>query len=163
MDNDLSEILRRSVEMELLVGDLYLIFHENFPEDAAFWWKLTLEENHHAALLKSGMEYFHAIDKFPEDLLPDSLEGIKNTNAKLQAMVERYRLVPPSRERAFNVAYIIETSAGELHFQTFFDKEELGKGGELFRKLNRDDIDHARRIREYMEQNGIRYYETHTF
>lgn len=163
MHSKLYDILQQSIEMELKVGNLYLIFHEHLEKDAAFWWKLMLEEKHHAALLQSGMDFFHNMDDFPRDLLPDSLEGIRNTNHKLSSMIEKYNLVPPAREEAFNIAYILETSAGELHFQSFLDREDLDEGGRLFQKLNRDDADHARRIHEYMEQNAIRFFDTHSF
>ena len=69
--------------------------------------------------------------------------------------MNQFKDIPPSRNLAFNTALEIEDSAGELHFQDFMDKETNSEIDELFQFMNRQDKDHAKRIRSYMEDNDI--------
>ncbi|MEE8377166.1 MAG: hypothetical protein V3R45_02225 [Candidatus Aminicenantaceae bacterium] len=53
MSGDFKELLETSIELELLVSDLYSLYNEIFPEDSDFWWDLSFEEKNHASLLES--------------------------------------------------------------------------------------------------------------
>ena len=75
-------------------------------------------------------------------------------------MIEGFRNKPPSREEAFNTALRVEKSAGEIHFQRAMAKEADSDIMELFQQLNKDDMDHADRIRAYMQQQGIQIEKT---
>lgn len=149
------EIIDESIRLELNVGDLYLLFCSIFSHDAPFWWRLAEEEKDHAALIRSGKEYFAPLKMFPSDLLHKNILELKTANADIRSFINKFRLHPPSRTEAMNVALSIEKSAGELHFQKFMD----GTGGtaieKIFRDLNRGDEAHAERIGEYMLGNGI--------
>ena len=155
MNNDVTSLIDESINLELNVSDIYSLFHKLFPDDAEFWWKLLLEEKNHAALIQSGKEYFEPINKFPHNLLHHSLQNLKDTNSKLRALIKKFEKTPPSREKAFNIAFKIENSAGELHFQEFMDEETNSTTDNIFKELNKDDKDHAMRIRCYAEQHGI--------
>ncbi|MEA3487197.1 MAG: hypothetical protein U9R20_06020 [Thermodesulfobacteriota bacterium] len=72
MDKDFSYLIEESINLELNIADLYFLFHELFPEDADFWWRLVLEEKNHAALIRSGKKYFEPVNKFPRNLLHHS-------------------------------------------------------------------------------------------
>ena len=151
----LAEIIDESIRLELSVGDLYLLFNSMFPQDAGFWWRLAEEEKDHAALIRSGKEYFAPLQKFPADLLHKNLDELKTSTASIRSFIDKFSRHPPSRTEALTVALTLENSAGEIHFQQFMD----GGGGsaieKIFRELNRGDQDHALRIEEYMRKTGI--------
>jgi ferritin len=155
MNNDVTSLIEESINLELNVSKLYTHFFKLFPDDAAFWWKLVVEEKNHAALIRSGKEYFEPLRKFPHDLLAPLLQILKDANSRLDSLIEKYEETPPSREEAFNIALKIEESAGELHFQKFMDKEANSATDNIFKELNKGDKDHAMRICRYMEEHGI--------
>ena len=155
MNNDVTSLIEESINLELNVSKIYTHFYKLFPDDAAFWWKLVVEEKNHAALIRSGKEYFEPLRKFPHDLLAPLLQILKDANSRLDSLIKKYEETPPSREEAFNIALKIEESAGELHFQKFMDKEANSTTDNIFKELNRDDKDHAKRISCYMEEHGI--------
>jgi ferritin len=155
MNKDVTSLIEESINLELNVCDIYSFFHKLFPEDAEFWWELVFEEKNHAALIRSGKEYFEPVNKFPHNLLHHSLQNLKDTNSKLLSLIKNFENTPPSREEAFNIAFKIENSAGELHFQKFMDEEANSTTDKIFKQLNKDDKEHAMRIRSYMEKHGI--------
>ena len=63
--DDLLKTAEEAIQLEQNVSNLYLIFQQEFPEDAQFWWTLVQEESNHAALIKSGIRYFMPLNKFP--------------------------------------------------------------------------------------------------
>jgi hypothetical protein len=59
----------------------------------------------------------------------------------------------PNRAEAFELALKIEVSAGESHYNNFMKNGPESRLREIFRILNRDDLDHAQRILEYKEKH----------
>ncbi|GBD99198.1 hypothetical protein BMS3Abin07_01231 [bacterium BMS3Abin07] len=155
MDKDFTLLMEESTNLELNVADLYLLFNSLFPEDSNFWWELALEEKSHAALIRSGKDFFEPKNQFPHDLLADSLQTLKDINSKLNLLIKKYKDTSPSREEAFNIAFKLENSASELHYQNFMSKETSSRIDNIFKQLNKDDKDHAMRICSYMENHGI--------
>jgi len=155
MNNDITALAEESIKLELNVSEIYYLFHSYFAGDANFWRKLALEEKDHADLIRSGIEEPLPMGEFPHEILSDNLQDLKGTNKKLHSLLKQFKNIPPSRELAFNTALEIEASAGELHFQDFMDKETNSTIDELFQFLNREDKDHAERIRSYMKDNDI--------
>jgi len=151
----ITQLLDEAIELELNMGSLYRIFHHAFPGDADFWWTLNLEEQNHAALLRSGKEYFQPLKRVPDGLLSAPLERIHVLNVKLAELKARFQGTPPSREQAFSLARSLEGSAGEIHFQRFMEKEPESYLDELFQRLNKNDRDHLKRIEQYMEEHEI--------
>ena len=160
MKNDFISLIDESIELELNVADLYLLFYKLFPEDSDFWWKLVLEEKNHAALIRSMKEFFEPRKQFPRDLLADRLSEVKDTNSYLKSMIKKLQSVTPLRQEAFNIAFKIEASAAELHFQSFMNNEQSMKINNIFKQLNKDDKDHATRIATYMEKHDLPLQET---
>ncbi len=154
MDNDLIKLAEEAIRLEYNVSKLYMIFRDAYPEDEQFWWQLVIEEGNHAALIKSGLDYFMPAGVFPDGLLP-AMEDMQGANKELQFLLEEYTANPPSRETAFNVALKTEMSAGEIHFQNTMTKSADSRVLAMFQKLNQDDKDHAKRIRAYMRENQI--------
>lgn len=155
MDKQLEELTEESIQLELLVSDLYLLYYELFPEDGKFWWRLVEEERNHAALIRSAREYFAPIDQFPEKLVSDNLAALKGANKELRELLATYRKNPPTRNEAFHSALKLESTAGELHFQHFLDETALSKVEQIFKQLNGEDQEHAKRIHQYLSENGI--------
>ena len=154
MGNDLIKLAEEAMQLEYNVSKLYMIFRDAHPEDADFWWRLVIEEGNHAALIKSGRDYFMPVGVFPEGMFP-AMEEMEKANKELESLLKKFTVEPPSREVAFNVALKTEMSAGELHFQHTMSRHADSKVLELFQKLNQDDKDHAKRIRAYMEENQM--------
>ena len=155
MEEDLAPLIKESINLELNVAELYLVFYNLFSDDAAFWWKMTVEEENHAALLRSGKELYLPRNKFPRNLVHGLLQDLIDKNRELNALIEEYGRNPPSREEAFNIALSIENSAYELHFQKFMDKKPSSRMEEIFQQLNQDDKNHAEKIIMYMKQHNI--------
>ena len=155
MNSDINELAEESISLELNVSKIYDLFTSYFADDSNFWWQLALEEQDHADLIRHGIEKFEPIGEFPHKILSDNLQDLKETNKKLLSLFKQFKDTPPSRELAFNTALEIEAYAGELHFQHFMDKETNSEIDELFQFMNRQDKDHAKRIRSYMEENDI--------
>ena len=155
MNNNFQEILDESIQLELNVADLYMLFFEQFPVDSDFWWKLVIEEKNHAALLKSIRDIFMDVTGIPEDIFAESVEDVRKANSAVGELTENYRKSRPTREEAFNAALSLEETAGELHFQGFMTGNAHDKISQVFKQLNGEDKDHARRLREYMDESGI--------
>ena len=124
MNEELSLIIDESIQLELNVAQLYRIFHATFPEDASFWWRLFLEEENHAALIRSIKETFMPVGKFPDEIFCNSLENLKKNNTELRSLIRKFQDIAPSREDAFNIALKIEQSAGEIHFRNSLIKRK---------------------------------------
>jgi hypothetical protein len=154
MDNNLMKLAEEAIRLEYNVSKLYMIFRDAYPDDADFWWQLVIEEGNHAALIKSGRDYFMPAGIFPDGMLP-SMEKLQEANKELESLLEQYEASPPSRETAFNVALKMEMSAGEIHFQETMTKSVDSEVLAMFQKLNQDDKNHAKRIRAYMQKNQI--------
>ena len=155
MYEELSQLIDESIKLELNVAELYKIFDEAFPEDAYFWSKLLMEEENHAALIRGVAETYDLSVEFTADMLFPSLQDLKNANSKIVSLIVEYRSNPPSRETAFNVALELEQSSGEIHFQRFMEKESNDRIIQVYQQLNKDNKNHAARLRSYMEKHGI--------
>ncbi len=155
MSGNTIALFQESINLELNIGNLYSLYNDLFPEDSTFWWKLAFEEKNHAALIRSGQEYFDPVGEFPHELIIDNLQKLKETNERILSTIKSQKINPPNRQEAFNQALALENSAGELHFQSIMEGETDSKAVRLFKKLNKDDKDHARKISAYMKKHGI--------
>lgn len=155
MNEKLMQLIDESIKLELNVAALYTIFRKAFPGDSAFWSKLALEEEHHASLIRGARDALLSGREFPHELLAPKVDMLLETNSKLLSLLGEYSKNPPSREIAFNVAFNLEESAGEVHFQRAMEQLPTSTIMEVFQLLNKDDKDHARRIRAYMSDKGI--------
>lgn len=155
-NKDLRPLIEEAIKLELGMARLYLLCHHVFPEDAGFWWKIAIEEEHHAALLRSGEQYFLDAGEFPVELVGSSLAALANFNGEIESIFRQGSDALPSREFVFNLALKLEESAGEVHFQNaMHETDHPSEAIKLFQSLNEGDKDHAERIRKYMRQNGI--------
>ena len=156
MDKQLSRILDESIQLELSVADLYLSLCHAFAEDKDFWSQLAEEEGNHAALLRSGKLESLDEGQFPAKILTTNLDALIKVNKEIKELVKQHKQKPPSsRASAFEIAIKVEESTGEIDFSCFIEQEADSPALKLFRRLNRDDRDHARRIRNYMREKAI--------
>jgi rubrerythrin len=152
----LVELLNQTIELERNAGRIYLSFSEQFPDDHAFWWQIGMEEENHASLIRSGRDYFLSKNLFPVDLVCKHMNLLEDVNKKLIAFYEKNKKEPVTRDVACNFALWIETSAGEFHFQSAISKVADSRALDMFQKLNKDDKDHALRLKIFMQKNGIK-------
>ena len=147
-------LIEKAIQLELDVAELYIRLHALFPSDASFWWTLAIEEKNHAALLKTLQEMQASDLEIPADFYP---EGDQVLEEAMQRIAEAMHEIEknPDRELALRSAYEIENSAGEMHYESFAKTGSNSPIANVFRVLNRNDIDHARRIRDYMDQLGM--------
>ena len=99
MDDTLSSIINEAIRLELNLAKLYLNFHLKFPDDANFWWKLTMEEENHASLLRSAREYFIPADVFPRNMLSSDLAPLVEINRRVENLLVLYQRTPPPRKQ----------------------------------------------------------------
>lgn len=152
--DDLDRMLEAVVRLELNISRLYLRYHQLLPEDGPFWWRLSLEEKNHAALLRSA-DQLAAVHGIPDGMLPERLEDVLGLNARVEACIAAASAGSVDRAAAFRCALELERSAGEVHFQTFMESAAEGGLARVFRSLNQGDMDHAGRVGAYMEEHGI--------
>jgi len=159
MDYDFNNMIDESMALELNVGKLYRVFRDCFPDDAPFWRQLSLEENNHAALLRTLKSTPLPVDKYSVESLSVSVDDLRHTISGLTKYIDKFRDTPPSRSDAFNMSLEIERSIGEIHFQVFVQEKAKSQTHAVFQQLNKEDKDHAERIQRYMqEQNIERFY-----
>jgi len=154
MNQSINQLIEESIQLELNVGELYLLFYRLFPEDGHFWWRLAIEEENHAALLKTVRQMEQLDVDIPPDLFPESLQDLKGANRMIRQAILDFEK-NPDRTAAFQTAYRLETSAGEYHYDAFMKHAPDSRVTSIFKHLNGDDVDHANRIREYMENRHI--------
>ena len=153
--NPLDELIEESIRLELNVADLYKTISEALPEEKDFWWQLHVEEKSHAALIRAARDSFAKRGKFPRDLIADSIEDLKRSNAKVEMLTGKFKVTPPTRLVACEVAVELENEAGETHYTTFMEKDASNAVENVFQQLNRGDKDHERRIRAHRQSIGV--------
>lgn len=146
-----NELIEESIALELNAAALYKIFSEAIPADADFWWQLHLEEKSHAILIRAARDSFFKTGQFPKSLVAESIDELKAANRKLREHIARFSTTPPTRESAVQAALALESEIGELHYTRFMQKDAENSIETVFQKLNRDDVEHERRIRERFE------------
>jgi len=154
MKDEFNSLIEKAIELELQIAELYIQFHKLFPSDASFWWKLAIEEKNHAALLKTLKEMKDSHLEIPSDFYPEGAEALEESNQRISKVWDEFE-ENPDRHLALRTAYEIENSAGELHYDSFAKSESTSQVATVFRQLNGSDIDHARRIRDYMKGLGL--------
>ncbi len=154
MREEFNHLIEKAIELELNVAKLYYQFYSLFPSDADFWWQLTIEEKNHAALLKTVQQMHDSHVEIPRDFYPASMQALEESNQKILNVILGFEK-HPDRHRALRTAYELENSAGEIHYESFANSLSSSRVANIFQKLNGDDINHAQRIREYMNQLGL--------
>ncbi len=151
MSVTLHEHLDESIKLELNLAKLYTLLHDACSEDEEFWWELAMEERAHASLLQQEKKQPQPETFFPDNLLAKDLQALIDTNTRITGLIAEYSATPPSRTEALQRAHELELAAGESHFQQFLDSPTHTLAANIFKQLNQEDCDHAKRILEYMQ------------
>ncbi len=149
MTDKLKELLEVSIELEVLLSELYFLYEKLFPEDSDFWWKLANEEVNHSCLLESGRVYLEK-KLLPDELLFGDISILRSTCERVRELISAYTQTAPPFEDAYYEAVKLESSAGEFHFQVCMTEETNSKIVKIFQELNGEDQDHNRRISELL-------------
>jgi len=152
MYQNFGPLINEAIQVELNVARLYLLFHKLLPEDATFWWGLAIEEENHAALLRTIEQMDASQVEIPDGIMPNTLAELQKANQMILKAMEDFER-QPERVYAFQLAHKIELSAGESHYNNFMNNAAESRIVEIFRTLNRDDLNHARRIQEYKKEH----------
>jgi hypothetical protein len=110
-------LIEALIRIEEALSHIYLFFSNIFPQDAAFWHSLHLEEEKHALLIRTHGDY---ILESPELIVffarnnPDLLLSLAIQFEDHLPQLDRSY---PSREEALALALKLEGSAGEAHYQ----------------------------------------------
>jgi len=155
MDHLIGFFLKESIEMELNIGDVYQLFCAKFPEDYDLWWKISLEEMNHAALIESINDIFMDESVLPLEELGKQTEELRLINDSIKTKIAQFKLVSPTRVETFRYALELENSIGEAHFEIFMTSVPDSSVLKIFQKLNGDDLNHAKRIEKYIKVNEI--------
>lgn len=142
-----NQLIEESIRLEQQVAELYRVFSECIPEDSDFWEQLQREEKSHAMLIRAAKDSFVQRGKFPFDLVADSIGELKESNARIQSLIEQCKSNPPQRRKALELALSIENESGESSYAMFMDKHAVTSAEAVFQQINRQDKDHERRIR----------------
>ena len=149
MENSISQFIKESIEMELNIGDLYQLFSVKFPTDYEFWWRLSMEEINHAALIESISDGFIDEELLPFAAIDKRTDELNRMNLFIKDQIILFKSVPPSRLESFEIGIQLENSIGEFHFELFMTEKSGSPMTEIFQRLNGEDINHAKRISSY--------------
>lgn len=155
LNESIKQFLDESIQLELNLADLYQLFYVKFPEDSEFWWKISLEEVNHAALIRSINDLFLSDKILPKEFIQTQTSEIHRVNHFIRERITQYKTDAPSRFEAFYYAYELENSAGEAHYEMFMNENPVSNVEKIFQKLNGEDKNHALRIANYMKLNNI--------
>lgn len=143
MKNTILETIDAAIALEYALSKLYTYFSERFPNEKIFWNELHIEEINHASLLKTVKD-FSKIEIVPEGLILDNIEEYNKTIEKIENSLNEEFI--PDLNSAFEFAYSLEKSSGEIHFQKAITKKDPDEISKIFIHLNRQDLNHASRI-----------------
>jgi len=135
-----------AIELEYALSVLYQYFSERFPEDKSFWMQLHLEEIKHASLLKT-IKDIAVIEKMPKGIVMESVEEYRKTISRIEACMNEECIT--DLNAAFEFAYSVEKTSGEIHFQRALTKQDPDEITKIFIRLNGMDLNHASRILEH--------------
>ncbi|MBW2494954.1 MAG: hypothetical protein JRE43_09405 [Deltaproteobacteria bacterium] len=153
MNDALDTLLDEAIRHEHNVSMLYFEFFQVFPDDADFWWTLSVEENGHAGLLEAGRKVFGS--EYGEEILPARVEYLIEANNMLEKLLEQIKEHPLTREAAFRTALEIETTTDGMIFENALQPPEDSEVSAISERIHRDDLRHASMIRAYMKEHGI--------
>ncbi len=157
MNEIIKEFIAESVALELNIGDLYQQFSAKFQQDADFWWKLSIEELNHAALIESINDIFLTDNLLSAGSIERQMSELKKMNLSLKNQIDYFKHHSPSRLQAFEIAFEIENSIGESHFELLMTVQPNSTVLKIMQKLNGDDVNHARRMVKYMKENDLSF------
>lgn len=135
-----------SIALELAVAQLYERVSATFEQHRDFFWRLYIEEQNHAALLKSLRETFAHVNVTATGLLDPDLLELQTTVDAIRTFTARLSVDPPPIGAIVRFALSLERGAGEEHYQHYMSVDPATPPHQIFQRLNGDDKDHASRL-----------------
>ena len=105
---ELALFIDKAIDLELALARLYEVYARHITRDFGFWTKLETEEKNHAALLYTGKQFLEH-NRFPNSLLPGSVQEIEKTIGIIGQVIEEFT-ARPDRDLAFEQALQLEKS-----------------------------------------------------
>lgn len=151
MKSQIIAALDEARKTELLCSELYFLYTDLFPEDANFWWTLTLEEKTHAAILETEYTFLQH-NLLDESMVYKDLDTLKKENARIARTIEEYKKDPPDKREAYQFALSLENSGQEAYFQMLMSMSSDDRMVAILQELAGTEKNHADRIRGFFEE-----------
>jgi len=148
----MNEGLAQLIAIEEGMERLYRLFCSKFPEHREFFSQLADEEQRHAGVLKElltlpAQEIAQAIN-----LISRRVDEFEQVNQLLAREHRGFEELPKTVIEGLELAFKLEESAGELHYQFVVTTEVKNRALEKIRGLTGADRDHAQRVRSYLKE-----------
>lgn len=149
----ISSVIQQAIRYERNLAELYLAFHNSFPEDAELWWDLSVSEQSHASLLESGQQLFGP--ELDSESIEADVDILQTTNDELESLLQRIAAEAIPRKEAFRIALSLECAENEQTLHRVFRIEGGSPGAKVLDKIRSEDQLHSERIRSHAESEGI--------
>ncbi len=111
---------------------------------------MSNDEETHANILE-GLNSWITMGADTTQFLTSDLQELHDKNSAIEAIIKRAKEEKPTREIAFNLAYRIEFTASEVHFQKLMSTTSDNKLLIAMQELCNADKNHQKRIKRMMD------------
>ncbi len=152
MENQYTLLFNEAIRVERNIGSFYALCATHFKDDRTFWWKLSEEEEQHAKILESGLEFLLEEKLFPNAILDLDIEDLKEINVKVEEKIAQFQEKVPNKKKIYFYALELEEASLEFFFQQITSRKSDDKTINIFNNLVGYDKDHARRIQNLIHK-----------
>jgi rubrerythrin len=152
MENQYTLLFNEAIRVERNIASFYALCATHFKDDRTFWWKLSEEEEQHAKILESGLEFLLEENLFPSAILGLDIEDLKVINGKLEEKIAQIQAKAPNKKEVYFYALELEKASLEFFFQQITSRKSDDKTINIFNNLVGYDKDHARRIQNLINK-----------
>ncbi len=152
MENQYTLLFNEAIRVERNIGTFYALCATHFKDDRTFWWKLSEEEEQHAKILESGLEFLLEENLFPNAILDLDIEDLKEINVKIEEKIAQFQEKVPNKKEIYFYALELEEASLEFFFQQITSRKSDDKTINIFNNLVGYDKDHARRIQNLIHK-----------
>jgi len=152
MENQYTLLFNEAISVERNIGSFYALCATHFKDDRTFWWKLSEEEEQHAKILESGLEFLLEENLFPNAILDLDIEDLKEINVKIEEKIAQFQEKVPNKKEIYFYALELEEASLEFFFQQITSRKSDDKTINIFNNLVGYDKDHARRIQNLIHK-----------
>lgn len=153
MEVSVQAVVEEAIRYENNLAALYNLFSSSLPDDADFWWELSVSEKQHASLLKAGQRLFS--EEFARETMPSDLEVLRASNRSLEATIDRFKQDGPQPEEALRVALGLEGDTNEATLHRLLDIDPSKPAREVVDRIERENATHEEQIRAYAGRKGF--------
>lgn len=158
MDNkQLLNLISESANFEKNVAKLYLLLSKSFNEDSRFWLNLYIEEKNHQTIFELFLEGDIPLNLFPEEVIDKDVKNLKHFNELLKKELDGFLKKYRKKADAYEFALKMEEASSEGIFQDAMDIDSNSEELYLIQRINKDDKDHKRKIRNIISKLKNKY------